>query len=97
MTLIRLVFFQSGGLRLALDLREVQRVVPVPLLHPAAGAPDFIEGFFDYQGRAVAALRLDRLIGGSEDALGLYAPLIMLTGRDPATALSSFRINACRE
>jgi purine-binding chemotaxis protein CheW len=87
MPLIGLVFFRAAGLRLALPMSVVERVLPVPALEPAPGAPPFIEGFFDYRGRAIGVLRLDRLLDRPADELGLYAPLILLAGRAPPTAL----------
>jgi chemotaxis-related protein WspB len=92
MALIRLLFFHSGGLRLALDLRDILRVLPLPLLHGTAGAPPFAAGYFDYRGRAVAAVRLARLLGAPDDAIGLYSPLILLAKEEPPIALSVARI-----
>jgi chemotaxis signal transduction protein len=70
-----------------LGLDAVRGVLPAPLLQPLAGAPGFLEGFFDYRGGPVAALRLDRLLDLDEDTLGLYSPLILLAASDPPIAL----------
>ena len=65
----------------------VRRVVPVPLLQAPVGAPAFVEGFFDFRGTPVAAVRLDRLLNLGEELLGIYSPLVILNGEDPPVAL----------
>jgi chemotaxis signal transduction protein len=62
---LRLLFFRAGGRRLALALDEVRAVLPLPLLAEPAGAPGFVEGFFDFRGNPAAAVRLDRLCAAS--------------------------------
>jgi chemotaxis signal transduction protein len=85
--------FTVAGWRLALPLEELRRVVPLPLLQAPAGAPHFIEGFFDFEGAPVAALRLDRLFGVAEEILGIYTPLIVLQAGELALALHVQRID----
>jgi chemotaxis signal transduction protein len=82
-----LLTFVSAGRRLALPMETVRRVVPVPLLEPPVGAPAFVEGFFDFGGTPVAAVRLDRLLNLGEEPLGIYSPLLILSGEDPPVAL----------
>ena len=77
----------------ALPFDDIRRVLPVPLLAPPIGAPDFVEGFFDLQGRPVAAIRSERLLGLQEHNLGIYAPLILLKDEDPV-ALHVGKIDA---
>jgi purine-binding chemotaxis protein CheW len=79
--------FTVAERRLALPLSAVRHVAPVPLLHPPVAAPDFVEGFFDFQGAPVAAIRLDRLLDLGDAQLGLYTPLLILAGDAPALAL----------
>lgn len=59
----------------------------MPVLNPPAGAPQFVEGFFDFHGEPTAAVRLDRLLDLPEEALGFYSPLILLADAEPAIAL----------
>jgi chemotaxis signal transduction protein len=80
---LTLLTFSTSGRRLALPLADVRRVVALPALEAPAGAPGFVEGFFDYQGVPVAALRLDRLLSLGEEELGVYSALLVLTGAAP--------------
>lgn len=84
---LRLLTFRAGGRRLALPLDEVRAVLPLPLLAHPAGAPGFVEGFFDFRGAPAAAVRLDRLLELPDETLGVYSPLILLASPDPAIAL----------
>lgn len=86
--------FTVADRRLGLPLDDVRRVVPLPLLQPPAGAPTFVEGFFDFRGAPVAVIRIDRLLALGEDKLGLYSPLLLLKGSDPAIALHVGRVVA---
>lgn len=75
------------GIHLALPLQAVREIVPVPLLTQPPGAAPFLAGFFDYRGKPVPVLRLDRLLGRPEERLGLYAPLVILGTSDLPLAL----------
>jgi chemotaxis signal transduction protein len=77
-----LLAFRIAGHRLALPLAAIRLVAPVPLLAPPIAAPHFVEGYFDFQGTPVPAIRLDRLFGLDDVELGLYAPLLILAGAD---------------
>jgi chemotaxis signal transduction protein len=68
-------------------MEAVRRVVALPLLESPVGAPAFVEGFFDFAGTPVAAVRLDRLLNLGEEPLGIYSPLLILRGEDPPIAL----------
>ena len=82
-----LIFWVAQDGRLALPLEDIQRVVPLPLLQVPVATPKFVEGFFDFHGTPVAALRLDRLLSLGESELGIYSPLLVLKGQDPPIAL----------
>ena len=82
-----LLAFTAAGRRLALPLEDLQRVVPLPLLQAPIGSPPFVEGFFDFGGTPVAAVRVDRLLSLGEERLGVYSPLLLLKDADPALAL----------
>lgn len=88
-----LLLFRVAGRRLALPLQAVRNVAPVPLLQPLVAAPPFVEGFFDFQGEPVAAIRLDRLLGLGEDNLGIYTPLLVLGGAARGLALHVAKID----
>lgn len=75
-------------------MAAVRRVVPLPLLEQPVGAPSFVEGFFDFGGVPVAALRLDRLLNLGDETLGIYSPLMILRGEDPPVALHVTRVTA---
>lgn len=75
-------------------MAAVRRVVPLPLLEQPVGAPDFVEGFFDFGGAPVAAVRLDRLLALGEEPLGIYSPLLVLRGEDPPIALHVTSVTA---
>jgi chemotaxis signal transduction protein len=87
------LMFAVAEWRLALPLRKLRRVVPLPPLEAPFGAPPFIEGFFDFQGAPAAALRLDRLFGLGEESLGIYTPLIVVDTGDVMVALHVERID----
>jgi chemotaxis signal transduction protein len=89
--------FAVADWRLALPLRQVRRVVPLPPLDAPMGAPPFIEGFFDYQGAPVAALRMDRLFGLAQESLDIYTPLIVVDVDGLTTALHVARIDGIRD
>jgi chemotaxis signal transduction protein len=82
-----LIVFTAASRRLALPLEDIQRVLPVPLLQPPAGAPAFVEGFFDFRGAPVAVVRIDRLLSLGDERLGVYAPLLLLKQSEPMVAL----------
>ena len=82
-----LLSFRVAKRRLALPLRAIRHIAPLPLLHPPVAAPPFVEGFFDFQGEPVAAIRLDRLLGLGEAKLGLYTPLLILADAALSIAL----------
>ena len=87
-----LLSFTTATRRLALPLVSIRYVAPLPLLLPPVAAPHFVEGFFDFQGAPVAALRLDRLLGLGDGALGLYTPLLILADTAQAVALHVDRV-----
>lgn len=74
-------------------MTAVRRIAPLPLLSAPIGAPEFVEGFFDYQGDLMAVVRLDRLLGQPDDDFGLYSPLILLADDEPPIALHATRID----
>lgn len=88
--------FIVSGRRMALPTDCIRRIVPLPLLQPAAGAPPYVEGFFDFRGEAVTAVRLDRLLHLGEDQFGVYSPLLLLKRKDPPVALHVARVIAVR-
>ena len=87
-----LLVFTVAGRRLGLPLDDVRRVVPLPLLQPPAGAPAFVEGFFDFRGAPLAVVRIDRLLHLGEQKLGVYSPLLVLKNAEPAIALHVARV-----
>jgi chemotaxis signal transduction protein len=89
-----LLCFRAAARNLALPLGDIKRVLAVPLLMPPIGAPGFVEGFFDFQGRPVASVRLDRLFGLQEERLGLYAPLLLLADEDQLVALHVNKVDS---
>lgn len=88
-----LLTFTVASWRLALPLADVKRVLPLPVLEPPLGGPSFVEGFFDYQGAPVAALRLDRMFGLEEEDLGVYSPLLLLEARNLMVALHVSKVD----
>lgn len=89
----QLLAFTVSTWRLALPLRDIRRIVPLPFLQAPLGAPRFVEGFFDFQGAPVAVLRLDRLFDLKEEKLGIYTPLLVLSSGTPAVALHVGRVD----
>jgi len=64
-----LLAFTAAGRRVALPLEDLQRVVLLPSLQPPIGAPPFVEGFVDFGGAPVAAVRVDRLLSAERSQL----------------------------
>jgi chemotaxis-related protein WspB len=58
------VQFEAGGSRHALPMRDVVEVVPWVRVRPAAGAPDWVAGYFSYRGTLTPAIDAGRLAGG---------------------------------
>jgi chemotaxis signal transduction protein len=86
------IAFTVSGRSLALPVADVRRAVPLPRLAAPAGAPAFLEGFFNLHGSEVAVLRADLLLDLGEEQLGVYSPLLLLAGDDPLMALHVGRI-----
>lgn len=88
-----LLSFRVADRRLALPLGAIRYVAPLPLLEPPVAAPYFVEGFFDFQGEPLAAIRLDRLLGLGDADLDIYTPLLILADAAPAIALHVDKID----
>jgi chemotaxis-related protein WspB len=70
--------FQIGGDRLALDVRQIQEVVPRVHLQPVAGGPAWLAGVFVNRGNVVPVLDLHRLIGAAECPPHLSTRIILV-------------------
>ncbi len=79
--------FRLPGLACALPLASLQEVLPLPQLSRPPGLPALLEGFLNLGGAAVPILRLDRLFGLPELALGRYTPLLVLRQPEDRLAL----------
>jgi len=73
-----LLMFHVGGQFSALPLECVERIEPMAQLAHPPGTPSPVEGILNLGGRAVAVLRLDRLLQLPERLPGLYSMLILL-------------------
>lgn len=69
---VALVGFAVGGERYAISIEHVQEVVDSPVLLTVPGAPDLLQGVFNYRGAVVAAIRLARLLGGDGEETGRF-------------------------
>jgi purine-binding chemotaxis protein CheW len=72
-----LVFSVSGRMA-AFPAEEVERVVLVPELSRPPGLPAAIEGILNLSGQAVPVLRVDRLLGLTEQSIGLYSMILIV-------------------
>ena len=73
-----LLLFHVGGEEYGIPLRHLQEVVLMARLSRSPGLPGILAGFLNLGGSAIPVLRLDRLLGLSEQTPGLYTPLIVL-------------------
>ncbi|PWC42369.1 hypothetical protein TSO221_21985 [Azospirillum sp. TSO22-1] len=89
----RYVVFGLSGRTLALPVAAVARFLPVPALEAPPALPPVVAGVFRWHGRVVPVLRLDRLLGLEECAIGLYTPLLLLERDDGPLALAVGRVH----
>lgn len=89
----RYVVFGLSGRTLALPAAAVARFLPVPALETPPALPPVVAGVFRWHGRVVPVLRLDRLLGLGERAIGLYTPLLLLERDDGPLALAVDRVH----
>lgn len=89
----RYVVFGLSGRTLALPAATVARFLPVPALETPPALPPVVAGLFRWHGRVVPVLRLDRLLGLAESAIGLYATLLLLERSDGPLALAVERVH----
>lgn len=73
-----LLIFRLGGEECAFPVKSVREVVPMVQLVRPPGLPALLEGFLNLRGEAVPVVRLRRLFGLPEGALGLYTPVVIL-------------------
>lgn len=89
----RYVVFGLSGRTLALPAAAVARFLPVPALEVPPALPPVVAGLLHWQDRVVPVLRLDRLLGLAESAIGLYATLLLLERDDGPLALAVNRVH----
>lgn len=73
------VVVRLGAGRFAVDLRYVAEVGRVPSLTRVPGVPGWVAGVANWRGRVLPALDLRELLGGSGDAPGAAARLVVAT------------------
>jgi chemotaxis-related protein WspB len=69
---------QVGDARLAIDVREVQEVVPRVCLQRVAGGPTWLAGVFIYRGQVVPVIDLHRLTAAGECPAHLSSRIILV-------------------
>ncbi len=84
--------FHVGGQRYAIALREIAELVPMARLATSPSLPAVADGFLNLAGRAVAVVRLARLLGAPEQPPGLHTPLLVLRHAEPPVALLVERV-----
>ena len=84
--------FRVGGQRYAIPLRDIAEIVPMARLASSPSLPAVVDGFLNLAGRAVAVVRLARLLGAPEQPPGLYTPLLILRHAEPPLALLVERV-----
>ncbi|WP_448187758.1 chemotaxis protein CheW [Azospirillum sp. sgz301742] len=89
----RYVVFGLSGHTLALPAAAVTRFLPLPALDRPPTAAPVMAGVFRWQGRVVPVLRMDRLLGLAESAIGLYTTLLLLIRDDGPLALAVERVH----
>ena len=70
--------FRVGQSRLALDVRQIEAVLPRVALGPAAAGPAWLAGVFVYHGRVVPVVDLHRLVGAGECPAHLSSRIILV-------------------
>jgi chemotaxis-related protein WspB len=93
--------FQVGNERLALDVRQVQEIVPCVRLHPVACSPPWLAGIFLYRGQIVPVVDLHRLLGVGECPVQLSTRIILaphvLDGQERLVGLLAAKVADVRE
>lgn len=82
-----ILVFVLGGRLCALPSSAVAEIVFLPALARPPGAPSFVEGFMNLDGRAVPVIRLERLFDLPPSEFNLYAPVIVMKGAGPMAVL----------
>jgi len=73
-----LAIFRLGGELLAVDASAVQEIALMARLSIPSGLPAVIAGFLNLAQRPIPVIRLHRLLGLPEPALGLYTHILIL-------------------
>jgi purine-binding chemotaxis protein CheW len=87
-----LVLFEITGQAYALEMDEVQEIVPMAELSQPPGLPALLAGLLNLEGSPVAVIRLSVLMGLPDVTMSLYTPLLILRNQDNRVALLVERV-----
>lgn len=82
-----ILVFGLGGRLCALPSSAVGEIVFLPTLARPPGAPSFLEGFMNVEGRAIPVIRLAHLLDLPATSSNLYAPIVIMKGAEPVAVL----------
>src|SRR5208283_3717390 len=80
----KLLIFSLAGLRCALDITEVERVIRAVEITPVPKAPDIVLGVINIRGKVIPALNIRKRFGLPDRAISLSDSFIIAdTSRRP--------------
>ncbi|BAO44399.1 chemotaxis protein CheW [Thiolapillus brandeum] len=72
------LLFSVGERRLSITARDVERVLELPTLQPAHGAPAYVQGLFQYKNKWVPVIDLCKLVLGQPCAEAMNTRLVIV-------------------
>lgn len=79
-----------GPLHLGLAIKDIEQLVHLPELIRPPQLGSCLEGFLNLRGKAIPALRLDKLLAQTDLGVGLYTPVV-ITNNDLALIVERVR------
>jgi len=92
-----LLVFHVGGLRLALRLSQVQRVLRSVEVTPLPAAPEIVRGVIDVQGLVIAVIDVRPRFGLPLRAISIHDQLVIARAKEKTVALIAGAVDGIRE
>ncbi len=92
-----LFYFQSDATRYCVNVNHVERVTWLPALSSSDGAPVWLTGLLNLQGKSVPVIDFSRFMGHSARTITLQQKLIILKDEDRRVALIVDQVDGIEE
>lgn len=92
-----LFFFQSDTMRYCVATEYVERVTWLPALSSLDGAPVWLAGLLNLQGRSVPVIDFSRFMGHAERPLSVHQKLLILKNAEQRVAIIVDQVNGIEE